>query len=122
MAFLTWLKKHWKWLLFPVGVLLWFLGRAGQRKVVVASPELVKHFEERQRIDAEADKQIKAAAVVKNEALAKTEAEFTRSVQAVEVRAVERAEAVQGKPEAVNDLLLKVGQSVRKNPLPPRPR
>ncbi len=112
----AWLKVNWKWLLFPVGALLYFIGRAAARKeyVVVVSPELVAHQEVKGKLDAEADAKRQEADSKASGQLAGIEAERSAKAASETQKQMDAVDAVQGDPAAVSDFLKQVGQDVRR--------
>lgn len=110
----AWLKRNWKWLIFPVGVLVYVIGRASSNKsTTVVSPELVGHQKVKEKLDAEAaqkklDADEKAAAQLSE--IAKDRSSTAASETQKQVDAVK---AVQGNPEKVSDLLKQVGKDIR---------
>jgi len=115
--FLTkeWLKKYWKWLLLPLGVLLWLLGRATARKtVVVTSGALAQADEAKTEIDAKAASRVREADGKEAAQLAGISAQHSAAVASETQRLVDAAEEAQGDPDKVNDLLRQVGKDMRR--------
>lgn len=115
MKALLWLKQNWKWLLFPIGLLLWLAGRLSARSPASprVSSELIEHFERQAQIDAEAAAKEKQAVVIRDELLRGIEQEHTKAVQAVTADAEAKAVALKNDDQALNQFLKQVGKDVR---------
>lgn len=107
-----WLKKNWKWVLFPVGILLAILGF--RRKPDVLAPSLVEADGVLEREDTKAD-------IVKAQALADRDKKITEVTQkhdAVISKLTEEqrkeADSLQEDPEKLNAFLLDVGRDQRR--------
>lgn len=111
-----WLKKYWKWLLFPLGLLLLILGYglAPRRKVVVTSTALAGADEAKVRINDEASVKVREADAKEAGQLAGISAQHSSAVAAVTQKQIAAAEQVQGDSDKVNSLLLQVGKDVRR--------
>lgn len=111
----AWVVVHWRWLLLPVGVLLWLLGRGSkQTKVVVASPELTAHEEVDRQLEARAAAKVQAAGVKRDDDLATAETQRTAALQATEEGARQQAVDLQNDPTRVTGFLEQVGRDVRR--------
>ncbi len=110
----SWTKANWKWLLFPIGLLLYVVGRAAARRdVTVVSPGLVEHQEVQAELDAKAAKQKQEADAKAVGQLSSIEAGRSARVGSETQKQVAEVEAAQGDPTRVNDLLKKVGKDIR---------
>lgn len=111
----AWVKRNWKWLLFPIGVLAYVVGRAtAKTNVTVVSPGLVEHEEVKNKLDAEAAQKKHEADVQATEQLAAIETARKAAVDAERQKQVSRIDEVQGSPEKVTDLLKQIGKDIRK--------
>lgn len=109
-----WLKRNWKWLLLPVGVVLYLVGRASSKKEVsVLSPGLVAHEEVKAKLDAEAAQKKQAADEKAAAQLSGIEANRSAKVSSETQKQVDEIEAVQGDPAKVTDLLKNIGKDIR---------
>lgn len=110
-----WVKLNWKWLLLPVGALLWILGRlAASKKVVVESGVVVEH--DIVVADADTKAASEAASVV---AAANVEARRVAAAQAAAVSKLNdalkaAADNALEDPEATNTFLKGVSGDMRK--------
>lgn len=110
-----WLKKNWKWLLLPIGLLLWFIGRSsGKREVTVTSTALGEHEAMARQLDAEAAQQKATADAKESSALAGIAANQSAQTAAATQKQIDAAAAAEGDPYKVNSLLLDVGKDMRK--------
>jgi len=110
----AWLKRNWHWIIAPVGVALWLLGRLGsKRPVVITSGQLA----EQALTEAKAAQQAALArAEVDNAhaaALQKLDAGYAVQIKGVSQTAQREAEKVGDDPEAVNALLHGVSKDIR---------
>lgn len=110
---LLWVKTHWKWLLFPVGALLWFLGRSGRRPVVVRSSEA----EGQAKVEVEASRvafeKIEEARAKRASGVSRVEREVDAKLQDQDEEVRRKAEELENDPEALNDFLKSTGRDVR---------
>jgi hypothetical protein len=110
----AWLKLNWKWLLFPLGVLLYVVGRVSARSnTTVVSPGLTEHEGVDEKLKAEAAQKKQAADNKAAEQLNGIEADRRAVANAETERQLKAVEAAQGDPDKVNDLLKKVGKDIR---------
>lgn len=111
----AWLKRSWKWLLLPVGVLIWVAARLTSKKeVTVISPGLVEHEEVRERLELEATQKKAAADVKAAEQLSGIEATRTQTVAKETQKQIDAIKEAQDDSQKVNDLLKSVGKDMRK--------
>lgn len=110
----AWVASHWKWFLFPLGVITWLIGRASGKTVVqVQSPELEEHFELSKKLDKEAAKKTIEAAKKRDASITTADNTAAAETKRVQAEATERAAKLQSDPVALNDFLKKVGKDVR---------
>lgn len=116
--FLTWewLKRNWKWLLLPLGVLLWLLGRVTAKKVVTITSTAVADADAAKvAINAKADEQRERADAKEVAQLAGIASQQAAAVTAATQAQLGAAAAAQGDPEQVNELLQAVGRDIRRD-------
>jgi hypothetical protein len=116
--FLTWewLKRNWKWLLLPLGVLFWFLGRVtAKKKVTITSTALAEADSAKVAIDEKAEAQRELADAKEATQLAGIASRQAAAVTAATQAQVGAAAAAQGDPEQVNALLQAVSKDLRRN-------
>lgn len=113
LAAWAWLKKNWKWVVFPLGILVWLAKNFFMRPTVV-SPELVQHMEERARIDEEARVRAAQAELARNAQVTKVEEKHDAQVAGLNAEAVRTSKELQGDPVKLNDFLKKVGADARR--------
>lgn len=102
----AWLKANWKWLLAPVGVVIWFLARASASKtVVVADGAIVGHDEEVAKADAVAAVQKAQADATAQAQHTQLDASHTAAVTALDKNLVAEADAVRDDSDKVNSYL-----------------
>lgn len=115
LKILTWLKTNWKWLLFPVGILLFLIGRLTSRKPpVVVAPELVGAAEEKLKAEEEAKSKALEAEADKKRRLVEIEKEHAEALRKLTDNQKKLVEALKDDPERLNDFLIDVGKSVRR--------
>jgi hypothetical protein len=102
--FLTWewLKRNWKWLLLPLGVLLWFLGRVTAKKEVIITSTALAEADTAQA-DAKEAAQLSGIA-----------AQHSAAVAVATQKQIDAAADAQGDSEAVNSILAGVGKDMRR--------
>lgn len=117
LAVWAWLKKWWKVLVFPIGILLWFAGKAmGKTTIKVASPELVEHMELRQKLDEEAATKRAEASVERDSSVRAIEKEHAAKVSAAQADATARVPELQQSPDSLTAFLKKAGKDARIDP------
>ena len=109
-----WLKKYWKWLLFPIGILTYVVGRSSAKtNVTVVSPGLTAHEEVKAKLDAEAEAKKQSADEAAAQQLKVIENQRAAVVDAETKKQIAEIDAAQGDPQAVSDLLKKIGKDIR---------
>lgn len=110
----AWLKKYWKWLILPVGVAVYFLGRSqGGVKVVPNREESDAARALKEKIEARAYEEKEEA---KAELLKKSKEVVEKNQEAVDKLTDEQREMageMLDDPEALNSFLLDVGKRAR---------
>jgi len=113
----AWLQKWWKVFLFPIGILLWFAGKAmGKTTIKVASPELVEHMELRKKIDDEAIAKRTEAGVKRDEELKAIEDEHSAKVREAQAEATARTAELRQSPDSLTAFLKKAGKDAGTKP------
>jgi len=111
-----WFKKYWKWLLFPVGLLLLILGYglASRKRVVITSTALEGANEAKDKINAEASEKVRQADAKESGQLAGIAAQHSAAVASVTQKQLDAVEEAQGDSDKVNALLVDVGKGMRR--------
>lgn len=107
-----WLVTHWKWLLPPLGLLVWYFTRS--KNITVASGEVVDHdlvvMEASHTAELEAAAAQAAATAELNRITKKQAAESTALTSKLE----KEADVALGSSEATNEFLQHVSKDMRK--------
>ena len=109
----TWLKANWKWLLFPVGILLFLAGWLLRPKTVVVDSALHNAALAEDKAKAEADKKNAEALAVKDAAVQKIEAEHQATIKQLTDEQKSKVTELRDDPDALNQYLLDVGNQIR---------
>lgn len=112
----AWLKKYWHWLLFPIGILLFVLGRLGAKKapIVVVDSELAGHQKVVEQANADAQRAQQEAAKNASTELGGIAAHHASEVDEVGRQQTAEVEAARGDLDKTNDLLKQLGKDMRK--------
>ena len=113
-AMWSWLKKYWMWLLLPVGVVVFFLGKLSGRKAPeIVTSELVGASET--KVDADKKAGEEKAEAKEELGLKKAEVlkEHAETVKKLNEEQKKRADELVDNPKKLNDFLLEVGRSMR---------
>ncbi len=109
-----WLKRNWKWILLPIGLLM-LVGKAfGGRRVTVVGSELTGAAEAESKISRDAAKKLEAATTKRDELLEEIKKDHAKSVQHQVNDLKQDAPELVANPSALNDHLKQVGKKVRK--------
>jgi|SRR5688572_16072692 len=108
----AWLKKWWRWIVFPVGIALALLGLR-KTKVSVTSPELQGHAKLESDLNARAAQQKEVASEQKAQRLRVADETYDESVAETQRELVENTKKVTNDPVSLNDYLKKAGKNVR---------
>ena len=110
----SWIKKYWKWLLFPIGVLAFFIGRAtAKRNFTVVNPELHEADKKAREAQKEADREAGEAKTEKDEKVSELKKEHAETLEKLTDEQKERVEELEDEPDALNEFLLGVGKDIR---------
>jgi flagellar biosynthesis component FlhA len=111
---LAWVKKYWKWLLFPIGVLLFFLGKlTARRPPDVVAPELVEADKKAEEASREAERKRIEAALERDMVVSELKKEHAEIVSKLTNEQQEKVKEFEKNPAALNRFLLDVGKSAR---------
>jgi hypothetical protein len=110
----AWLKKYWKWLLFPVGLIIGILTMIGRRKkITVTSPEVTEAEEARKKADEEARKRLQELEEDRREKIENIEKEHADTIRELTEDQRSRLEELREDPDELNEFLLEVGKEIR---------
>lgn len=110
----SWLKKYWMWLLFPVGALLFILGKLSVKKPPdVVAPELVDAEKARRRAQEDADQKAFEAAKLRAIKVDEIRAEHSKVINELTDTQRAMAKGLEDDPDKLNDFLLDVGSQIR---------
>jgi hypothetical protein len=110
----AWIKKNWKWLLFPIGILLFVLGKASSKKnFTVVNPELTGAEQEKLKAREEAEAKIQDAKEKRRVGVAKVEQEHAETIDKLTDEQLARAAELKDDPEELNTYLLDIGKEIR---------
>lgn len=110
----NWLKKYWVWLLFPIGILLFVVGRLTRKDLLdVVAPEVVGAEEERRKAQEAADKKAFEAELERQRELDLVREKHDELIQDLTDEQREKAKELESDPKKLNEFLLDVGRTVR---------
>jgi hypothetical protein len=110
---LPWLKKYWKWLLFPIGILIFIAGYVVRPKPKVLSSELHGAGDTKREADDKAAEKTDEARAKRDERLAEVEKDHAKTVAKLTRKQRDQLEELREDPDKVNDFLLQVGREIR---------
>lgn len=111
-----WLKKYWKYILFPVGIVLGVIAAVAARRstpVNVVAPKEVETEPERDAANAAAVQKAKEAEAARDAAIKKVEAEHAATLKVLTDEQKGKVAELQEDPDELNKFLLSVGKSIR---------
>lgn len=110
-----WLKRNWKWLLFPIGLLLFLVGRFTKktREVEVVSPELHEHDKKKEDLEKKLQDDLKDVAEEKAEKIAEIEEAHAKTIESLTIDQKHKVDELRGDPEKLTAYLLSVGKDIR---------
>jgi hypothetical protein len=108
----AWVKKNWHWVVLPVGILLYLMGRAG-RKPPVVSPGLVQHFEVVEKAEENAVVQTAAAQATHDKKVEMVNQTHDQVIQRIKEADARTEAALADDPIALNRFLQQVGKDQR---------
>lgn len=110
----SWLKKYWMWLLFPIGILIFILGKISVCKSPdVVAPELVGAEEERRKAQEGADRQVFIATKEREKKLDEIRKEHEQVIKDLTDEQRGQVKELEEDPDKLNDFLLDVGRQIR---------
>lgn len=109
-----WLKKYWKWLLFPVGIVLGILALVNKDRIKdVVAPEAVKAEEDRIKHELEARKRAEQAEQERKAAVEELERRHADTLEKLTEGQKAQVEELRENPDKLNEFLIGVGKGVR---------
>lgn len=108
----NWCKTHWKWLLPPIALLVWYFTRS--KTVTVASGAVVEHDAVVHEADKKAAEETAEVNKAATKALNDIGEEHGKDVAKLEADAKEEADKALASPEATNEFLKDVSTGMRK--------
>ena len=103
------------WLLFPVGILTYLVGRMSVKKLPdVVAPEVVGAGENLRREREEADRKISEAEQERRLELDKVQQTYEEVLHELTDTQRSKAKELEADPERLNEFLLEVGTQIRK--------
>lgn len=112
-----WVVRHWKWFLFPLGVLFWAAGKASAKTTVqVQSPALQQHSELEWELATKTDEKLAEFAREKGVRDDMINQDYEKVVERLDAKEKMTAEMLQENPEALTDFLKGVGRDQRTKP------
>lgn len=112
----TWIRTNWKWLLGPLGVLIWLIARASATKaapIVVADGAIVGHDEEVAKADEVAAVQKAQSDAEAQAAHNQLDAGHAAAVIAIDKSLTADVDAVRADPDKVNEFLNETSKDMR---------
>ncbi len=111
----SWLKKYWKYLLFPVGIVLGILAMISKKKDVgdIVAPKEVETEGERNQANAEARELSEEAKVERDEKVSKVKRKHFETVMKLTDKQKAEVSELEKDPEELNEYLLNVGKEIR---------
>lgn len=111
----AWIKANWKWLLGPLGVLIWLVARATTSKTAptIADGEIVGHDEAMAEADHLASVQKAQADAASQAQHAQIDAGHAAAVGALDKSLIAEADAVRDDSDKVNSYLKDTGKELR---------
>jgi hypothetical protein len=111
----AWTKKNWQWLLLPIGIILYLVGRAGGDKVVISGQTQTLHDADEaaktERDKAQAEKERLEAA--KNKKVAEVLQEHDATLKKLTDEQKDEMSDLLKDPQELNEYLLQVGKEIR---------
>jgi hypothetical protein len=109
-----WLKKYWQWLVFPVGIALFLVGRWTKKKPPeVVAPELVGAAEVKAQAEKEAQKKLEEAEAKKEKQLKAIEDAHAKTINKLTAAQLDQMAGLKKDPDKLNAFLLDVGKKIR---------
>lgn len=109
-----WLKLHWRWVLFPLGLALLVLGWMRKTKVVVHSSALTGADETARELSEVAAKKVQEATAARDVKIRDADADFEVAIGALVDRQKADAPFMAQDQEELNRALLEAGKRQRR--------
>jgi flagellar biosynthesis/type III secretory pathway M-ring protein FliF/YscJ len=109
----AWLKKYWKWLLFPVGIVIGILSVIGRRRSPVVAPEVLEAEKARQEAEEAAQKKLDEADKIRREKVEFIRREHAETLKKLTDDQRSRVEELREDPDELNEFLRGVGEEIR---------
>lgn len=110
----AWVKKNWKWLLFPIGILLFVIGKVSAKKSYrVINPELVDAEKTKRKAREESEAKNLEAKKERDKRLAEVVEAHDTKLQNLTAEQNEKVDELRDDPERLNEYLLEVGKDIR---------
>lgn len=109
----SWVKKNWKWLLLPIGVVIFIIGRiTAKRNFKVVNPELHEADKKKREAQEQADREAQEATKERDEKVSELKKEHAETIKKLTDEQKKRAEELKD-PDELNEFLLEVGKEIR---------
>jgi hypothetical protein len=108
-----WLKKYWKWLLFPIGIIVFILGYSVRPKPKVLSSELTGAADAKKKADDKAAEETGKARAERDAQLAGIEREHASTIAKLTKEQRAKVKELREDPDKVNAFLIGVGKDIR---------
>jgi hypothetical protein len=108
-----WLQKNWRWVLFPIGILLLVLGWTRRTSVTVAGSSLLEADQNAKKLADQAVIKTQEAATLRDIKVDEADHALEVDVAVVVDREKAEAPALVQDPDALNQALLAVGKHQR---------
>jgi hypothetical protein len=109
----AWLKANWKWLLFPIALLVFLAGWLFKKKVEVIAPGSTAANVAAQKARELAEKQAKEAEAAKAKRIEELKKEHDAVIQKLTDEQKKKVDELVDDPEELNKFLLDVGKQIR---------
>lgn len=107
------MKKNWKWILFPIGILLAMLTLGRRRKINVVAPELLGAADNKRKANEEAAEQLEGAQEDRLKRSAEIEKEHAMTMAKLTRDQRDKLEELREDPDELNSFLVGVGDDIR---------
>lgn len=109
-----WIKKYWKWLIFPVGVVLFFIGQlTARRSSVVIQSEIAEAEKWQQKAREEAEARAREAELERKKQVEELEKKHEDTIKQLTDDQRSQVERLRDHPEKLSEYLLRVGKDIR---------
>lgn len=108
-----WLKRNWKWLLFPIALLVFLVGWAIKKRPEVIAPGSTAANAAAQRAKELADQKAKEAEAAKQKRIEELKKEHDAVIQKLTDEQKAKVDELVDDPDKLNEFLLSVGKQIR---------